>query len=68
MTPVVTLGESRIAFVATTLGSVAEATTFERFVAGAEGPRPHPLGPPHLAPPGRPLPGRTCPLRRAPSP
>ncbi len=68
MTAVVTLGESVIAFVATTLGPLAEATTFERSVAGAEGPGPHPLSPPHLARPGRLLPGRSCPLRRAPSP
>ena len=36
MTEVVTLGECLIAFVATTPGPLAEATTFERFVAGAE--------------------------------
>ena len=31
MTEVVPLGESVIAFVATTLGPLAEATTFDRF-------------------------------------
>ncbi len=36
MTRVVTLGECLVAFVATTPGPLAEATTFERFVAGAE--------------------------------
>lgn len=36
MTEVVTLGECLIAFVATTPGPLADATTFERFVAGAE--------------------------------
>jgi 2-dehydro-3-deoxygluconokinase len=36
MTEVVTLGECLIAFVATTPGPLAEAATFERFVAGAE--------------------------------
>lgn len=36
MTEVVTLGECLVAFVATTAGPLAEATTFERFVAGAE--------------------------------
>lgn len=36
MTAVVTLGECLIAFVATTPGPLAEASTFERFVAGAE--------------------------------
>lgn len=36
MTEVVTVGECLIAFVAATPGPVAEATTFERFVAGAE--------------------------------
>ncbi|MEP6638503.1 MAG: sugar kinase [Chloroflexota bacterium] len=36
MTEVVTLGECLIAFVATAPGPLAEATTFERFVAGAE--------------------------------
>jgi 2-dehydro-3-deoxygluconokinase len=36
MTEVITLGECLIAFVATTPGPLAEATTFERFVAGAE--------------------------------
>ena len=36
MTEVVTLGECLIAFVATTPGPLAEATTFERFVVGAE--------------------------------
>lgn len=36
MTEVVTLGECLVAFVATTPGPLAEATTFERFVAGAE--------------------------------
>jgi 2-dehydro-3-deoxygluconokinase len=36
VTEVVTLGECLIAFVATTPGPLAEATTFERFVAGAE--------------------------------
>jgi 2-dehydro-3-deoxygluconokinase len=36
MTEVLTLGECLIAFVATTPGPLAEATTFERFVAGAE--------------------------------
>ena len=36
MTEVVTLGECLIAFVATTPGPLAEATTFDRFVAGAE--------------------------------
>lgn len=36
MTEVVTVGECLVAFVATTPGPLAEATTFERFVAGAE--------------------------------
>ncbi len=36
MTEVVTLGECLIAFVATTPGPLAEAVTFDRFVAGAE--------------------------------
>ena len=36
VTEVVTLGECLIAFVATTPGPLAEATTFERFVVGAE--------------------------------
>ena len=36
MTEVVTLGECLIAFVATGPGPLAEAATFERFVAGAE--------------------------------
>jgi 2-dehydro-3-deoxygluconokinase len=36
VTEVVTLGECLIAFVATTPGPLAEATTFDRFVAGAE--------------------------------
>ena len=36
MTEVVTLGECLIAFVATSPGPLAEAATFERFVAGAE--------------------------------
>jgi len=36
MTEVITLGECLVAFVATTPGPLAEATTFERFVAGAE--------------------------------
>ncbi|MFL5722220.1 MAG: sugar kinase [Chloroflexota bacterium] len=36
MTEVVTLGECLVAFVASTPGPIAEATTFERFVAGAE--------------------------------
>jgi len=36
MTEVVTLGECLVAFVATTPGPLAEATIFERFVAGAE--------------------------------
>jgi 2-dehydro-3-deoxygluconokinase len=36
MTEIVTLGECLVAFVATTPGPLAEATTFERFVAGAE--------------------------------
>lgn len=36
MTEVVTIGECLVAFVATTPGPLAEATTFERFVAGAE--------------------------------
>ena len=36
MTEVVTLGECLIAFVAVAPGPLAEATTFERFVAGAE--------------------------------
>ena len=36
MTQVVTLGECLIAFVATAPGPLGEATTFERFVAGAE--------------------------------
>ena len=36
MTEVVTLGECLVAFVATTPGPLAEATTFERFVVGAE--------------------------------
>lgn len=36
MSEVVTLGECLIAFVATSPGPLAEATTFERFVAGAE--------------------------------
>ena len=36
MTEVVTLGECLIAFVATTPGPLADATTFDRFVAGAE--------------------------------
>jgi 2-dehydro-3-deoxygluconokinase len=36
VTEVVTLGECLIAFVATAAGPLAEATTFERFVAGAE--------------------------------
>ena len=36
MTEVVTLGECLIAFVATGPGPLAEAVTFERFVAGAE--------------------------------
>ncbi len=36
MTEVVTFGECLVAFVATTPGPLAEATTFERFVAGAE--------------------------------
>ncbi|MFL5721126.1 MAG: sugar kinase [Chloroflexota bacterium] len=36
MTEVVTLGECLVAFVASTPGPRAEATTFERFVAGAE--------------------------------
>lgn len=36
MTTVVTLGECLIAFVAQTPGPLAEAATFERFVAGAE--------------------------------
>jgi len=36
MTEVVTLGECLIAFVATAPGPLSEATTFERFVAGAE--------------------------------
>lgn len=36
MTEVVTLGECLIAFVATSPGPLAEATAFERFVAGAE--------------------------------
>jgi 2-dehydro-3-deoxygluconokinase len=36
MTEVVTLGECLVAFVASTPGPMAEATTFERFVAGAE--------------------------------
>ncbi len=36
MTEVVTLGECLIAFVATTPGPLSEATTFERFVVGAE--------------------------------
>jgi len=36
MTEVVTLGECLVAFVATTPGPLADATTFERFVAGAE--------------------------------
>lgn len=36
MTEVVTLGECLVAFVATSPGPLAEATTFERFVAGAE--------------------------------
>jgi 2-dehydro-3-deoxygluconokinase len=36
MTEVVTLGECLVAFVATIPGPLAEATTFERFVAGAE--------------------------------
>lgn len=36
MTEVVTLGECLIAFVATDPGPLAEAVTFERFVAGAE--------------------------------
>ncbi|MFL5720569.1 MAG: PfkB family carbohydrate kinase, partial [Chloroflexota bacterium] len=36
MTEVVTLGECLVAFVASTPGPIAEATTFERFVVGAE--------------------------------
>ena len=36
MTEVVTLGECLVAFVATTPGPLAEATTFDRFVVGAE--------------------------------
>jgi 2-dehydro-3-deoxygluconokinase len=36
VTEVVTIGECLIAFVATTPGPLAEAATFERFVAGAE--------------------------------
>ncbi|MFL5674925.1 MAG: sugar kinase [Chloroflexota bacterium] len=36
MTEVVTIGECLIAFVATSRGPLAEATTFDRFVAGAE--------------------------------
>ena len=36
MSEVVALGECLIAFIATTPGPLAEATTFERFVAGAE--------------------------------
>jgi len=36
MSEVITLGECLIAFVAATPGPMAEATTFERFVAGAE--------------------------------
>jgi 2-dehydro-3-deoxygluconokinase len=36
MTEVVTLGECLVAFVATSPGPLAEATAFERFVAGAE--------------------------------
>lgn len=36
MTEVITLGECLVAFVATTPGPLAEATTFDRFVAGAE--------------------------------
>src|SRR3954451_25330633 len=36
MTEVVTLGECLVAFVASTPGPMAEATTFDRFVAGAE--------------------------------
>ena len=36
MSEVVTLGECLIAFVATAPGPLSEATTFERFVAGAE--------------------------------
>ena len=36
MTEIVTFGECLIAFVATTPGPLAEATTFERFVAGSE--------------------------------
>lgn len=36
MTEVITLGECLIAFVATAPGPLAEAVTFERFVAGAE--------------------------------
>jgi 2-dehydro-3-deoxygluconokinase len=36
MTEVVTVGECLVAFVATDPGPLAEATTFERFVAGAE--------------------------------
>jgi 2-dehydro-3-deoxygluconokinase len=36
VTEVVTLGECLVAFVASTPGPMAEATTFERFVAGAE--------------------------------
>ncbi len=36
MTEVVTIGECLIAFVAASPGPLAEATTFERFVAGAE--------------------------------
>jgi len=36
MTEVVTLGECLVAFVATTPGPLADATTFDRFVVGAE--------------------------------
>jgi 2-dehydro-3-deoxygluconokinase len=36
MTEVLTLGECLMAFVATTPGPLSEATTYERFVAGAE--------------------------------
>jgi 2-dehydro-3-deoxygluconokinase len=36
MTEVVPLGECLVVFVATVPGLLAEATTFERFVAGAQ--------------------------------
>ena len=39
MTEVVTLGECLVAFVATTPGPLAEATTFDRFVVGRRGER-----------------------------